>query len=117
MEGAVRWPPALACSAAELAGAQLRGPLPAAGTRARAASALPWLVHPHQRLSRPEPPCCQQRYRHPAATQPFPPLPARWPPSHLPLPDLYALAKAKTCAHSIDISKDGAKFATFSEDR
>lgn len=30
--------------------------------------------------------------------------------------DLYALAKAKTCAHSIDVSKDGSKFVTFSAD-
>lgn len=30
--------------------------------------------------------------------------------------DLYALAKAKTTAHSIDISRDGSKFVTFSAD-
>lgn len=31
--------------------------------------------------------------------------------------DLYTLAKAKTVAHSIDVSKDGSKFVTFSADR
>lgn len=30
--------------------------------------------------------------------------------------DLYALAKAKTSAHSIDVSRDGSKFVTFSAD-
>jgi len=30
--------------------------------------------------------------------------------------DLYALAKAKTTAHSIDVSRDGSKFVTFSAD-
>ena len=31
--------------------------------------------------------------------------------------DLYALVKAKTSAHSIDVSRDGSKFVTFSADR
>lgn len=31
--------------------------------------------------------------------------------------DLYALAKAKTSSKSLEISKDGSQFATFSMDR
>lgn len=31
--------------------------------------------------------------------------------------DLFALAKAKTSSKSLEISKDGAQFATFSTDR
>ena len=31
--------------------------------------------------------------------------------------DLYALAKAKARVHSLEVSRDGAQFATFSSDR
>ena len=31
--------------------------------------------------------------------------------------DLYALAKAKKVARSLDVSRDGSKFVTFSTDR
>ena len=31
--------------------------------------------------------------------------------------DLYALAKAKTEVHSLEVSRDGTQFATFSSDR
>jgi hypothetical protein len=35
----------------------------------------------------------------------------------VPVADLYALAKAKTSAHSLAVSRDGTKFATVSDDR
>ena len=51
----------------------------------------------------------------PATAAPPSIIPA-FPLSSLPT-DLYALAKAKTSAHSIDVSRDGTKFVTFSADR
>lgn len=79
---------------------------PAPGTRA------PGLEAPAQTAGGPKPLAGLGRWpaREPPSADPC--LPAASSP-----PDLYTLAKAKTCAHSIDVSKDGAKFATFGEDR
>lgn len=59
---------------------------------------------------------CAAASRPPCSSRLLPAHPAHNPATAL-LADLYTLAKAKTVAHSIDVSKDGSKFVTFSADR